>query len=295
MKTSALDKDSQSALGTVDKNFGSYYQILDWDDGAEYVANNKGILFTLDDYYEMSYIAFAEPEDIASYAKVSVCYFDEEHPNGTYAENVSVVQRTDANGRKYYMVKLAEPIRTNKIKLGFARGYALYNMTIAEVNFYYYDSLEHDILGLYGDDLHTVLKEGVTEGTIDELQKRLDTKDEKSGEYHPERAMLQRELENARGLLSSEFRDIVTINPAITAAKDGHLGFGGLNAWQPLGISAYAGAALVISVGHDRLKTGSNSALKLIATQYHAEAGAFASEVATLKVGRNEIDRKSVV
>ncbi len=294
MITSALDKDSQSALGTVDKNFGSYYQILDWDDGAEYVANNKGILFTLDDYYEMSYIAFAEPEDIASYAKVSVCYFDEEHPNGTYAENVSVVQRTDANGRKYYMVKLAEPIRTNKIKLGFARGYALYNMTIAEVNFYYYDSLEHDILGLYGDDLHTVLKEGVTEGTIDELQKRLDTKDEKSGEYHPERAMLQRELENARGLLSSEFRDIVTINPAITAAKDGHLGFGGLNAWQPLGISAYEGEELVIYVGHDRLKTGSNSALKLIATQYHAEAGAFASEVATLKVGRNEITIPSI-
>ena len=45
----------------------------------------------------------------------------------------------------------------------------------------------------------------------------------------------------------------------------------------------------MVYLGHDQLKTGSNSALKLIATQYHAEAGAFASEIATLKVGRNEI------
>ena len=46
MESSPLDQDSKSALGTVDKDFGSYYQILDWDDGAVYVAPNKGILYT---------------------------------------------------------------------------------------------------------------------------------------------------------------------------------------------------------------------------------------------------------
>ena len=71
--------------------------------------------------------------------------------------------------------------------------------------------------------------------------------------------------------------------------KDGHLGFSGLNAWQPLGITAYEGEQLVIYVGHNDLKTGSNAKLKLIATQYHAEASAMAVEVAALKVGRNEI------
>ena len=68
----------------------------------------------------MSYITFAEPEDIASYAKVSVYYYDEQNPNGKYAENVSVMQRTDPNGRKFYLIKLAEPVKANKIKLGFA-------------------------------------------------------------------------------------------------------------------------------------------------------------------------------
>ncbi len=294
MESSLLDKDSQSALGTVDKDFSSYYQVLDWDDGAEYVSANKGLLFTLDDYYKMSYIAFAEPEDIASFGKVSVYYYDKEHPDGTYAQNVSVSQRTDSNGRKYYFVKLPQAITANKIRLGFARGYTLRNITIAEVNFYHYDSLEDDILALYGDDLHTTLKDGVTEETIDDLQERLDTPDAKSGEFHPERVTLQRELDNASGLLSSGLRDIIQIHTGISAAKDSHLGFSGLNGWQPLGVTAYEGEQIVVYVGHEQLKTGSNSALKLIATQYHAEAGSFASQVATLKVGRNEITIPSI-
>ncbi len=279
----------KSALGTVDKDFGSGYQVLDWDDGAAYVSPDKGLLFTLDDYYKMSYIAFAETEDLASYGRVSVYYYDQEHPDGAYAQGANVLQRTDENGRKFYLIKLEEPITANKIRLGFARSYNLRNIVIAEVNFYYYDSLEDDILALYGDDLHTTLKEDVTLETINGLQQRLDTKDPESGEYHPERSVLQRELDNARGLLETGFNDVVQINPNITPARDSHLGFGGLNAWQPLGVTAYEGEKIVIYVGHNQLKTGSDTALKLIATQYHAEAGALASEVATLKVGRNEV------
>ncbi len=289
MESSPLDTDKNSALGTVDKDAASYYQVLDWDDGASYPASTKGLLFTFDDYYEMNYIAFAEVEDIGYYSGAYVYYYDREHPDGVAARNLSLLQKTDVNGRKYYMIKLSQPITANKVRLGFTRGNNLRDIVISEVNFYYYDSLENDILALYADDLHTMLRPDVTQASIDALQKRLDTKDEKSGEYHPEREMLQRELDNARGLLSSEFQGVVEIHAEITAAKDRHLGFGGLNAWQPLGVTAYEGEQIVVYVGHNQLKTGSNAALKLIATQYHAEAGAFATEVASLKVGRNEI------
>lgn len=289
MVGSVLDQDDRSASGVADKDAASYYQVSDWDDGAEYVSGSKGLLFTLDDYYKMNYITFAEPEDIASYGKVSVYYYDKEHPDGTYAKNVSVMQRMDKNGRKYYLIKLNQAVEANKIRLGFARAYALRNITVAEVNFYHYDSLEDDIMALYADDLHTKLQADVTKEKIDDLQKRLDTKDEASGEYHPEREMLQRELDNARGLLTEEFDDIVMVDPKINSKKDGHLGFSGLNGWQPLGVTAYEGEQLVIYVGHDELKTGTESRLNLIATQYHAEAASFASKVATLRVGRNEI------
>lgn len=289
MESSPLDTASDSALGTVDKDFGSCYQVMDWDDGGEYVSPDKGLLFTLDDYYKMNYITFAETEDIGSFCGASVFYYDKEHPNGVYAKQVSVVQRKDAGGRRYYAIKLAQPITANRVRLGFTRYGNLRNIVVAEVNFYHYDSLEDDILSLYADDLHTSLRSDVTKETIDALQTRLDTKDPKSGEYHPERTALQKELENARGLLDSGFNDIVNINPAIASAYDSHLGFSGLNAWQPLGVTAYEGEQIVVYVGHDKLRTGSRSALQLVATQYHAESGAFASVVADLRVGRNEI------
>lgn len=290
MVGSSLDEGSKnSALGVADKDYGSYYQVFDWDDGASYPSPDKGLLFKLDDYYKMNYITFAEAEDLGYYNGVYVYYYDEAHPDGTAAKGVSLLQKTDPEGRRYYAIKLSQAITANKIRLGFTRSGNYHNIVIAEVNFYYYDSLEDDILALYADDLHTVLKADVTEDTIDQLQKRLDTKDEKSGEYHPERTALQKELDNAKGLLNTELREVVQINPAITAAKDGHLGFGGLNAWQPLGVTAYEGEQLVIYVGHNKLKTGSNASLRLVATQYHAEASAMAVNVATLKVGRNEI------
>ena len=52
----------------MDKDAASFYLVLDWDDGAAFPAATKGLLFTLDDYYEMSYIAFAEAEDIGWYS-----------------------------------------------------------------------------------------------------------------------------------------------------------------------------------------------------------------------------------
>ncbi len=296
MESSPLDQDNRSALGTVDKDYSSYYQIMDWDDGGSYVSPDKGLTFTLDDYYKMNYITFAETEDLAAFSGASVFYYDKEHPDGTYVkgEDISVVQRRDGNGRRYYAIKLAHPITTNKIRLGFTRYGNLRNIVISEVNFYRYDSLEDDIMALYADDLHTSLREDVEQATIDTLQKRLDTKDEKSGEYHPEKAALQKELDNARGLLGKEYSDIVTVHTGMIAGRDSHLGFSGLNGWQPLGVTAYEGEQVVIYVGHDKLRTGAPAALQLVATQYHAEAGAFASVVSGLRVGRNEITIPSI-
>ena len=261
----------------------------DWDDGGLYHGEGKGLTFTFDQPYEMNYIAFAEAEELGNYSNASVFWYDGANPNGKQAAVKAVLKKRDENGRSYYMIKLAEPVTAQKLRLGFTRSGNYRNIVIAEVNFYHYDSLEDDILALYADDLHTCLKDSVTQKDIDALQKRLDTQDEKSGEYHPEKEMLQKELDNARGLLDSTLGETLEISPLITAAKDGHLGFGGLNGWQPLGVTAYEGEQLVIYVGHNTLKTGADTSLKLIATQYHAESNSLAAEVARLKVGRNEV------
>ena len=149
-------------------------------------------------------------------------------------------------------------------------------------------------MGLYADDLHTTLRDDVTADEMDALQKRLDTADTVSGEYHPDREMLQKELDTARSIFESAAFDTVTIQPGITAAKDKHLGFGGLNAWQPLGVSAYAQEELVVYVGSANKKTGEKTNLQLVATQVHGEANALAKVVADLKVGVNYVTIPSI-
>ena len=283
------DENSDSAFGIVDNDYNSYYYVADWDEGGVYPADNKGIYFTFDEKYKMNYIAFAEPEDVTSFTGASLYWYEDDHKTNHAADIAGVLQKTDANGRKYYVIKLREPIESDMIRVGFTRYGAYRSITISEVRFYYYDSLEDDVLALYADDLHMTLKDGTTAQTIEALYKRLDTVDEKSGEYNPERESIKKELDNAKGILETKLGDVIEISSKITAAKDGHLGFGGLNAWQPLGVSAASGEQVTIYVGHNTKKTGDTAQLKLIATQYHAESGAVKAEVATLKVGRNEV------
>ena len=103
--------------------------------------------------------------------------------------------------------------------------------------------------------------------------------------------MLQKELDTAKSLFedSEKLYDVTKVNTNITAKKDGHLGFSGLNAWQPLGVSASANEKIVVYVGGKGKKTGQNVNLQLVATQQHAESSNLSKVVATLKTGRNEI------
>ena len=79
------------------------------------------------------------------------------------------------------------------------------------------------------------------------------------------------------------------ISSQISAAYDSSLKTSGLNAWQPLGVSAKAGDTVVIYVGKTGAQTGSNTSLQLVATQQHAESSEAGKTIANLKVGRNEI------
>lgn len=112
-----------------------------------------------------------------------------------------------------------------------------------------YDSLEDDIMGLYEDDMHTTLRTDVTSDTITALEARLEIEDETSGEKHPLYKELKLELKTAREILESKLDPSYIVDNRITAQKDKHLGFGGLNAWQPLGRVAYSGKACLCMSG----------------------------------------------
>lgn len=287
MKDSALDVEVGTAWGTVDKNPVSYYYRETWDEGGYNALGDKGITYEFDQSYMINTIALdtALPHDSGTIFYAKIRWWDEMGNTGEVVPTVS--ERSDGS-KLYDYLRLPQPIDAKKIQIGIARYWLTPNeVTISEVYFYHYDSLYNDIMGLYADDLHTVLRDDVTQADIDALNKRVNTQD--NGEYHPDKAILEKELETAQAILNSEdLKAAIEIHNGISTS-DVSRGFGGLNAWQPLGVVAEAGEKLTVYVGHNSRNSGDSTNLQLVATQYHAESSSMYTVVANLKVGINEI------
>ncbi|MBD5130438.1 MAG: hypothetical protein HDT43_11055 [Ruminococcaceae bacterium] len=284
----SLDEDG-SAWGTVDHDAASYYYRASWDDGGYNYIGDNGLFYEFDKAYDMDRIALYEsvpgsPE--IYYASIN-CW--DEDGNKTEFRRIGVSKKYDGEGRKYFQINLPK-ITAKRIQIALANYSASGRINVAEVYFYHYDTISDDIMALYSDDLHLVLKSGVTQSDIDALRKRINTPDPVCGELNPDRELLERELKNAEDILNCKNLNApVYIHNSITT-NDVNRGFGGLNAWQPVGVTAAAGDTVTVYVGHNTKKTGANTNLQLVATQYHAESGSLAKTVCTLKVGANVID-----
>ena len=290
MTDSKLDVSGQSALGLFDNDYTSYWDGGSWDTGGYNQNQARAVKVTFDQTYTIGEIQFAEQKNITNYPYIRVYYQDENGVAQVQTCHWTSLTKTDENGRNYYRLKLSEPITVSSLSIGFGRYLASSpNVSLAEIRFYEYDSLSDDIQNLYTDDLHLAIRDDVTGETLDALQTRLDTKVD--NEYHPDREVLQTELDAARQLYEDEAQldDVLQISSQISAAYDSSLKTSGLNAWQPLGVSAKAGDTVVIYVGKTGAQTGSNTSLQLVATQQHAESSAAGKTIANLKVGRNEI------
>ncbi len=291
MVDSPLDTERGTILGTVDNDHGSYYRIHSWDLGG-FNDNNNGLYYEFDQPYKIRNIGLQTSE--AHYTDFSyrrIRYWDENNvpSNATFTYET----KTDDKGKRYFWIRLSKPITAKKIKIGLGRylateAYSL--ITVSEVNFYHYDQLEDDIEALYEDGLHTVLKKEVTLETINGLRTRLNTKDPASGEYHPDKALLEKDLQMAEDILNAkDLTAPVSIHKSITTSDKGR-GFTGLNAWQPLGVTAAAGEKLNVYVGHETMNAGQNTGLQLCVSQYHSESSGVITYTKNLVIGRNQID-----
>lgn len=288
MIESPLDTEKRSGLGLFDDSYSSYWTVSDWDDGVAYPPSDssKGITITLDDTYKMNYLSFGAADKSFLFGNARFWYWNSQ--NQRTEVSCRLIQKTDENDNHYYILKLNEAIETNKVQFCLQTQSNVRKMKIAEIHFHQYDSLEDEIMGLYEDEMHITLKEQVTLETIEELRTRVNTIDEASQEYHPLREELIKELDVAKGILENKKEKAYAVNPNITAQKDGHLKFSGLNSWQPLGKTTYSGERLTIYVGHNTLKSGQSAQLQLVFTQNHAESSGF-FRTWNLNVGKNEL------
>ena len=290
MVNSTLETSDKSALGLFDNNYQTYWQTDTWDTGGYNHWSGRGVSVTFDQKYTIGEIRIAEHQDQADFPYIKLYYKDENNQSQTMDLNWNYSKEKDANGRMHYRIKLKHPIHVSSFTLGLGRYVTTSpRVQLAEIRVYEYDSLEDDIQGLYKDNLHLEIKEDVQKDDLDHLQKRLDT--QINGEYHPDKDILQKELNEAIALFNDQAHldDIFNVSSDISYQYDEKLKTGGLNGWQPLGISAKAGEKVIIYVGKENAQSGTNAPLKLVATQQHAESSQVAQEIATLKVGRNEI------
>ncbi len=288
MVNSALDKNKNSGLGLVDNDYASYWSKVDWEDGVQYPDANKGMTVTLDQEYRMNYLTFAAADQKYGFDTVRVEYWNQADPKNAKFAGARLLEKKDINDNPYYIVKLDETIKADKVKLSIGRTFVRAEMKVGEIRFYRYNPLEDDIMALYTDEMHTTLRTDVTLDTIQALEARLEQTDAESGEKHPLYQELALELRTAREILTTGLDAAQIIHPQITAKKDTHLGFGGLNDWQPLGKAVSAGETLLVYVGHPTKRTGDAAQLQLVFTQHHAESSGLARTM-NLKVGRNMI------
>lgn len=284
---------AESVFAVADHDYSTSWSTNSWDAGG-FNSFNVSPVIIFDQEYEMDrFIVIPDEFQNFTYAFAKTRYWDGEGKEGT-AISGSFTRKTSSNGKTYYEFNLTEPVKIKKIQVSFALGQAISNgrISIGEMKFYHYDSLEKEVSELYADDMHVSLADGITKETIDALETRANTPDSVSGEFHPKRDLVLRDIDNARKLLNDEkIKEPMMLDTTVTKSKDGALGFaGGLNAWQPLGVAAHEGEELSIYVGRENAAVGAGAKVRLIATQYHAESGKWNQTVVNeLKVGKNDV------
>ena len=118
MRGSTLDTQEKTAWGTVDHDPASYYRKGSWDDGGfNPMSLQHGLTYEFDQTYKLDTIAFLEgiPQDM-KYSYVKVRYWGEDGQEKSV--KASLLKKSDADGRPYYVVKLSEPVEAKKIQFG---------------------------------------------------------------------------------------------------------------------------------------------------------------------------------
>ncbi len=271
-KGTATDEDA-----VVDNDYTTVWEYNDWDLGG------NGPIVTFNKEYtikELKVIRRLDKHEVTY--QTSVQYFND--TTGKWETVGSSGRETD--DKKVVNITLDKPITTKKIRVAVSvyPQYGRY-MSISEMKFYEYDSLEDDVDSLFKDELMLELSDDVTQEKIDELTKRAKTIDAVSMEYHPNQTQILSDLKRAQDLLEDvKLNDkIIDLDSEIRNTKNT---IGQSNNYQALGVAVKPGDKINIYIG----SKNKNSKFNLAITQHYAESGtAVQTYSQQLSVGKNEI------
>ena len=133
-------------------------------------------------------VVIPDGEQTFSYNKAVLYYWTDRNDIQDSTKNsvAGVLEKKTSNNKAYYEFRADRPIEAEAVQLvlSTADGNSR-RISMAELKFYYYDSLEDEIMDLYGDPYHVSLRPDVDRETmgkrIQSLKDRLDQPDPVSG------------------------------------------------------------------------------------------------------------------
>lgn len=272
------------ADAVVDNDYSTAWTANGWDTS---IYGKNGPIITFDQEYTIDTIKVITRLDIDSWPYNSnIGFLNEETGKWEYKDaTVSL-----SNNSKVVTLKLSEPITAKQVQTNISvyPGSGSGKVSISEIKFYKYDSLESDVDKLFADDLKLSLNDGVTQEMVDELTKRANTIDPINLEYHPNKEEILKNLQRAQDLLNevSLQDEIVTLDSTIHNIGTQNT-IGQTNNYQSLGVAVKPGDKVTIYIGSpDR----SDTKFDLVLTQFNAESGTAYKVIKELKIGKNEIE-----
>lgn len=295
-----------SKYAAVDGDYSTIYTVKDWDAGASY-RNYRGPIVTFDKEYTIGEIAVITSLEMGSFntSGARVFVWDEA---GNKTEITPKVTQKKSNDKNYAILTFNEPAKVKKIQVN-THVYSTGHVSISELKFYEYDSLEQEVKDLFKDDLRLELKETVTQTDIDRLVKKAKTMDPVSKEYHPNlRSILGKNSDpdpkyhelgdNTQLGIAQKLLEEANISKKITKL-DGTIGsrhggqkLGMSNDWQSLGAVARPGKnedneakEITVYLGSD----DPNTKVDIVFLQSYGQPGKYISKVTTISPGRTTI------
>ncbi|MDB8553733.1 M60 family metallopeptidase [Turicibacter sanguinis] len=295
--SSGVTFDTENAI--VDGDFTTVWKVNGWESGALNYRNWTPVV-TFDDTYEIGSISLArtlEKGYTDNLYMARITYWDESGKETTFTLDSSHVRTHGSNGHTYYTIQLDEPIQAKKIRVATTGWAGATLQSFSEVKFYAYDSLEDDVEALFSDELRIALKDTVTQYQIDSLVERVNTPDSVSGEYHPNKATILKELELAQQLLDEQSLSerVVTLDASL---RDGDGAIGITNTWQALGFVARPSVDENKQSEKISVYLGSsdqNTRVEIAFLQAYGLPGEYISKTVTIAPGRTEITIPEII
>ncbi len=295
-----------SKFAAVDGDYSTVYKVNDWDAGSSYYTY-RGPKVTFDKEHTLGEVAVISSLEMggAPARGSRVFVWDEDGKKTELRPKLTI---KNSNGKEYTILSFGKPVKAKQIQVN-TEVYSNQKVSISELKFYEYDSLENEVSDLFADDLRLELKETVTQADIDRLVKKAKTMDPVSKEYHPNlRNILGKNSDpnpkyhelgdNTQLGIAQRLLEEATISKKITKL-DGRIGsrhggqkIGMSNDWQSLGAVARPGKnedneskEITVYMGSD----DPNTKVDIVFLQTYGQPGKYMSNVTTISPGRTTI------